>query len=96
MNSDETTALLVFGAYCAPFAYVLWRIRVEARETRALLLDIERAHRQKFESLEGEFASLRIKHFGLFRVRRPPHKAEDWHWTVAEVEEERDSTAPKA
>jgi hypothetical protein len=37
--------------------------------------------------LESEFASLRIKHFGLFKVRRPPHKAEDWHWTVAEIEE---------
>jgi hypothetical protein len=88
MNGDAMTALLIFGAFCAPFAYVLWRVRVEAREMRTQLLDLERRLGQKFEHLEGEFNELRIKHFGLFKVRRASPKAEDWHWTVAEIEEE--------
>jgi len=81
------TALLIFGAFFATLAIVLWRVGVEARETRTLLLDIERRLGQKVEHLEGEFSELRIKHFGLFKVRRAPHNVEDWHWTVAEIEE---------
>jgi hypothetical protein len=83
------TTLLIVGAFFATLAIVLWRVRMEGRETRALLLDIERRLGQKSERLEGEFSQLRIKHFGLFKVRRAPTTAEDWHWTVAEIEEER-------
>lgn len=68
-------------------------IRYPANAGRALLLEIDRRHgaalRQRFERLEGEFAVLSAKHFGLFKVRRPRSlNAEDWHWTVAEIEEE--------
>jgi hypothetical protein len=70
---------------------VLLRVRDEARETRARLDDMESLLRRRFQQLEPQFAELHIRHFGLFKVRRPPQKAgegTDWHWAVGEIEEE--------
>jgi hypothetical protein len=87
MTYDE--AIAVFSVIC--ILVIWWRVREEARETRLHLDDMESRLRQRFEQLEGEFAELRIKHFGLFKVRRPSRRAgegTDWHWTVGEIEEE--------
>jgi hypothetical protein len=65
---------------------LLW-LRREALETRGLLLEMERRFGKRFDSLEGEFATLRITHFGLFKVKPRPGTMSDGHWTVAEIEE---------
>jgi hypothetical protein len=102
MTHDYSILWLFFAYILIGFAIVLWRVREEARETRARLDDMESRLRHSLESLEGEFAGLRIKHFGIFRVRRPPHRrgeGTDWDWTVGEIEEEppqNDGAGPEA
>jgi hypothetical protein len=36
---------------------------------------------------DGEFADLRVKHFGLFRVKPQPGRMSDSHWQVAEIDD---------
>ena len=37
--------------------------------------------------LTCEFAELRVKHFGLFRVKPQPGRMSDSHWQVAEIDD---------
>jgi hypothetical protein len=46
-NDVEMIAPLIIGVLFATLAILLWRVRVEGRETRALLLGIERRLGQK-------------------------------------------------
>jgi hypothetical protein len=63
MTLDDSLLLGVLVAVVlVPFAIVLWRIREEARETRARLDAMEgrlrQRFRQRFEHLEAQFAEL--------------------------------------
>jgi hypothetical protein len=67
--------------------FFFFLLRKEARETRAKLDDMESRLQSSFEQLTGEFADLRLKHFGLFRVKPQPGRMSDSHWQVAEIDD---------
>ncbi len=64
MTLDDSLLLgVLVGVVLIPFAVVLWRVREEARETRARLDAMEgrlrQRFRQRFEHLEAQFDELR-------------------------------------
>ena len=75
MTDYERTLWLLVAYIFALFAIVLLRNREEARKTRAHLDEMESRLWQKLEGLDGRLAELHLKHFELFKVRRPPLRA---------------------
>jgi hypothetical protein len=71
------TAVAAF--WLAPSVVLFFLLRKEARETRAKLDDMESQLQNSFEQLTGEFADLRLKHFGLFQVKPQPGRIFDSH-----------------
>ena len=89
MSNTLLIALLILACWLAPTGLVLWFIREEFRKTRAHIQDMEARLRSRFESLEGEFAHVRLTKFGVFSTKLTRKKMEesDWHWTVMEIQE---------
>jgi hypothetical protein len=77
----------VAAFWLAPSIVLFFLLRKEARETRAKLDALESRLQSSFEQLTGEFADLRVKHFGLFRVKPQPGRMSDSHWQVAEIDD---------
>jgi hypothetical protein len=73
--------------WLAPSIVLYFLLRKEARETRAKFDVTESRLQSSFEQLTGEFADLRVKHFGLFRVKPQPGRMSDSHWQVAEIDD---------
>lgn len=92
--SEHDELLLYLALWLAPTGLVLlflrWLIREEARKTRAHIDDVAASLRSSFESLEGAFATLSRKKFGLFKTRlsRKEMQETDWHWTVMQIDKE--------
>jgi hypothetical protein len=84
---DLAAIAAVAAFWLAPSIVLFFLLRKEARETRAKLDAMESPLQSSFERLTGEFADLRVKHFGLFRVKPQPGRMSDSHWQVAEIDD---------
>jgi hypothetical protein len=87
MHETPLDIAVIVAFWLAPAVVVFFLLRKEARETRAKLDAMESRLQGSFERLTGEFAHLRVKHFGLFRVKPQPGRMSDSHWQVAEIDE---------